>query len=195
MSFFISNIDVVQITVNDLGITLDVGETYNLAQDRPNDVAASVDLPTLINADSIIDGVTQLTKAQSIEAIEAVNDTHYRIRGASLNQLDDVDTAGLVNGQGLQYNSTSGNFEVITPAGSQNIFETVAGDTGSTTAASPTDTLTINGTTDQVTTAMAGNVLTAAIAANPIRLPVSMKRGMEPSGSYLAHLPELLLRN
>lgn len=173
MSFFISNIGVVPITINDMGITLAVGESYDLAQDRPNDVANSADLPALVTADSIIaldplDGVTQLSKAQSIEAIAAVNDTHYRIRGGALGQLDDVDLTGLINAQALVYNSTSGNFEVITPAGAQNTFETITGDTGSITAASPTSSIQIAGTTDQITTAITGSIMTAAIAVNPI---------------------------
>jgi hypothetical protein len=173
MSFIVRNLSGGTLGIDDLGITLGIAEDYNLAQERPQDVAQSSDLPANITAGNVVvldplDGVTVLSVADAIELVSVTNDPHYRIRGGLLNQLDDVDTTGLVNGQGLQYNSTSGNFEVITPAGAQDIFATLTGDTGTITAASPTDTFKISGTTDQVTTTVAGNVLTAAIATNPI---------------------------
>lgn len=173
MSFILRNISAGTLSIDDLGITLGIAEDYDLTLERPQDIAASIDLPAVITAGSAtvldpLDGVTVLSVSDSLAVVASTNDPHYRIRGGSLNQLDDVDTTGLVNGQALQYNSISGNFEVATPAGAQNIFETITGDAGSITAASPTDTITINGTTDQIDTTIVGSVLTAKIATNPI---------------------------
>ena len=64
------------------------------------------------------------------------------------------------NGQVLSANG-NGTFTFITPAlsGIQNLFETVAGDTGTTTANAATDTLTLAGGTN-ITTSIVGDTVT-----------------------------------
>lgn len=80
---------------------------------------------------------------------------------SSINDLADVDTTGAVTGSVLKWN---GSTWVVgtddTGAGSsQNLWETVAADTGSTTANTATDTLTVAGGTD-ISTEIAGDTLT-----------------------------------
>lgn len=95
MSFLIKNIDTVDVAIDDIGITLVAGDTYDLTQDESYNINTSVDLPAAINAGQIIaldplDDTTPLSITASLEAIAAFNDPHYRIRGGLLNQLDDV---------------------------------------------------------------------------------------------------------
>ena len=101
MSFIIRNISGGQVDIGDLGISLAIGEDYSLSSDRPQDVATSIDLPANITAGNIVvldplDGVTLLSTADSIEAIAAHNDTHYRIRGGRAVDVS-FDNAGTDN--------------------------------------------------------------------------------------------------
>lgn len=77
-----------------------------------------------------------------------------------LNDFTDVSVSGPSNGQVLSYNSSSGNWEAQTVSvADQNLWATVSGDSGSTTANSATDTLTIAGGTG-ISTAVSGDTLT-----------------------------------
>ncbi|AGN33578.1 hypothetical protein SWYG_00066 [Synechococcus phage S-IOM18] len=83
---------------------------------------------------------------------------------SSIDDLVDVDitTNAPTNNQVLKWNSTDSKFVPADDSagiGSINLFATVAGDTGSTTADSQTDTLTIAGGTN-ITTAVSGDTLT-----------------------------------
>lgn len=80
---------------------------------------------------------------------------------SSINDLSDVDTTGAVTGSVLKW---SGSAWVVgtddTGAGStQNLWETIAADTGSTTANTATDTLTVAGGTD-ISTEISSDTLT-----------------------------------
>ena len=83
---------------------------------------------------------------------------------SSIDDLVDVDitTNAPTNNQVLKWNSTDSKFVPADDSagiGSINLFATVAGDTGSTTADSQSDTLTIAGGTN-ITTAVSGDTLT-----------------------------------
>jgi len=73
-------------------------------------------------------------------------------------ELTDLGITDGSNGQFLQTDG-SGNFTFATVGGAQNLFETVSGDTGSTTANSSTDTLTVSGGTG-ISTSISGDTLT-----------------------------------
>lgn len=85
---------------------------------------------------------------------------------SSINALSDVDTTiAPTNGQVLKWNSATSQWKPgddSAGASTQNLFATVAGDTGSTTANSPTDTLTITGGTN-CSTAVSGDTITVNV--------------------------------
>lgn len=112
MSFIIKNIDAGNVSIDDLGITLVPAEEYNLAQDNANDVALSVDLPAAITAGTVavldpLDNLTQLSLSDAQAAVAAMNDSHYRIRGGTLNQLDDVGITSPASGEVLYLNGST----------------------------------------------------------------------------------------
>jgi len=77
-----------------------------------------------------------------------------------LSDLSDIDTTGAFLGATLVFNNISGKWEVgPVDSDSQNLFETVAADSGTTTANTPTDTLNIVGGTN-ITTTLVGDTLT-----------------------------------
>ena len=97
-----------------------------------------------------------------------VGDTRAKLltQYSSIDDLSDVDitTNAPTNNQVLKWNSTDSKFipaDDNAGAGQQNIFASVAGDTGSTTANSVTDTLTIAGGTD-IVTSVSGDTVTVA---------------------------------
>ena len=73
----------------------------------------------------------------------------------------DLTDLGITDGSTGQFLQTdgAGNFTFATVGGAQNLFETVSGDTGSTTANSATDTLTVSGGTG-ISTSISGDTLT-----------------------------------
>ena len=77
---------------------------------------------------------------------------------------------GISDGSSGQVLKTNGNgtfeFTTVSGGGSQNLFATVDGDTGSTTANSQTDTLTIAGGTN-ISTSIVGDTLTVAYTGSP----------------------------
>lgn len=85
----------------------------------------------------------------------------------SITAFTDVDTTTTAptNGQVLKWNSTTSKWEPGDDAAgsaTQNIFQTIVGDTGSTTADSSADTLTIAGGTN-VSTSITGDTLTVNV--------------------------------
>jgi len=88
----------------------------------------------------------------------------------ALDDLTDVDTSGAINGSVIKFNSGTSTWVIGTDdtgTDIQNLFETFAADTGSTTANSATDTLTITGGTN-VTTTIVGDTLTIDAAAGSV---------------------------
>lgn len=93
-----------------------------------------------------------------------IGDTRVKLitEYSSINALADVDTTtnAPTNDQILRWNGTNWvPGDDVAGAGEQNIFATVAADTGSTTANSASDTLTVTGGTN-ITTTIAGDELT-----------------------------------
>ena len=115
MSFIIRNISAgspqPDVVLPDIGLTIpgagNGGPDFDAITEQPNDIAMSTDLASAITGGFLIvldplDGTTPLTVAQSLELVSVHNDPHYRIRGADINQLDDVDVTGAQPGDVLQ---------------------------------------------------------------------------------------------
>lgn len=113
MSFIIRNTSAGSVLINDLGINLTApGDEHDLSQEPANDIAISSDLSFNITAGNIIvldplDGITPLTIAESLDLIAASNDPHYRIRGGTLNQINDVSLTNPSLNDILQFDGTS----------------------------------------------------------------------------------------
>jgi len=95
MAFVVKNISGGVLSLDDIGITLAIGEEYNLVEEQGNEVATSEDLLDAINAaDAVfldpLDDVTELSLAESLNVYETINNPNYRIFGGELDQLDDV---------------------------------------------------------------------------------------------------------
>lgn len=129
MSFIVRNLTAGAVAINDLGIELAAAEDYDMRYESSQDVQASGqtggDLNVGITAGNLIvldpkDGVTPLTQANSLIVVQVHNDPNWGIRGAVINDLDDVDTAGASIGDVLQIGG-AGDFIVTAPA-------TLAGD-------------------------------------------------------------------
>jgi len=122
MSLLIRNISGAIIEIDDLGIRLDIAEDYNLTAESAADVAESEDLVDAVTNIEIIaldplDNITPLSQAQSIEAIQASNDTHFRIRGGELGQLDDVLSTTPNDTYVLTYITANNRWEPQPPSG------------------------------------------------------------------------------
>ena len=102
-------------------------------------------------------------------------DSSYFTNYNNLNNKPTIPTTlvslSIADGSSGQVLSANGNgtFTFITPAatGIQNLFETVAGDTGTTTANAATDTLTLAGGTN-ITTSIVGDTLTINYAGDAL---------------------------
>ena len=106
MAFFIRNKTAGAIVIPDLGFTIPAGATFEIDTEQPQDVANSTDLQAAISANATtgpgstpglvvidpIDGTTELSVADSQAVALSHNDPHWGIRGADIDQLDDVDT-------------------------------------------------------------------------------------------------------
>lgn len=108
MAFYIRNISLNPVAIDDLGITLAVGEDYNLAKEYATDVAMSEDLRTVITNGEVavldpLDNTTQLNTAESLTVLDTTNSPPYRIKGGTLAQLDDVDVSGALNNYVIAY--------------------------------------------------------------------------------------------
>lgn len=125
MSFLIRNKTASPVVINDMGFTIPAGVgsppvyDFDLTHESANNIASSADLIAAIVAGDLVvldplDGVTELSSAISQQIVQVHNDPHYRIRGGTLNQLDDVDLTGSSTGYVLQQNG-SGVFVAVTP--------------------------------------------------------------------------------
>ena len=102
-------------------------------------------------------------------------DSSYFTNYNNLNNKPTIPTSlvnlSIADGSSGQYLKANGNgtFEFVTPAagGLQNIFQTVDGDTGTTTANSQTDTLTVAGGTN-ITTSIVGDTLTVSYSGDAL---------------------------
>lgn len=122
MSFIIRNIAGTPVEIGDIGIRLEIGEDVSLAEEASKDIAMSDDLIAAIQTANIIvldplDGTTPLTIAQSVEAMQVANDTHFRIRGGELAQLDDVSGSVPPDGYVLTWNQINQLWEPQIPSG------------------------------------------------------------------------------
>ena len=127
MSFIVRNktaLPAVPVLLDDLGIEIPAGADYDMLDESAQDVQASGqtggDLNAEINAGNLIvldprDGVTELSQANSITVVQVHNDPQWGIRGALINDLDDVDTTGAVTGDVLQLGG-AGDYTVVSPS-------------------------------------------------------------------------------
>ncbi len=116
MSFFIRNLTVSDIEINDLGLTVEVGTDLDLLPEDATSIAISTELMDSITAGNLIvlnplDGVTPLSVVESLKVVQLANDPHYGIQGGKLNQIDDVNVAAPTHDDVLTYNAISGNWE------------------------------------------------------------------------------------
>jgi hypothetical protein len=112
MSFIIKNISGGVVEIDDIGIYIETAEELDIIENSASDVATSADLVAAVQSGDLIaldplDNVTPLTIDQSVAAILAFNDTHFRIRGGELDQLDDVNLAGAIDNYVLTYTAGS----------------------------------------------------------------------------------------
>lgn len=114
MSFFLKNITGGSVDINDLGVTVSAGSNYNLADANASDVVYSVlqasgDLSVLINAGDIValdpsDGITELSTANSLLALQQYNNPHYGMPvNAYVGDIEDVTLTSPENKDVLEY--------------------------------------------------------------------------------------------
>ncbi|MGI0075917.1 MAG: beta strand repeat-containing protein, partial [Nitrosopumilaceae archaeon] len=120
MSLIVLNLTASPISINDLGLEIPASSTIDLILEEASNVALSVDLVSEVTAGNItildpLDDITPLSIADSITAIRAHNDTHFRIRGGTLDQLDDVSLVGLGPNDVIQ-NNGFGTFVNVSPS-------------------------------------------------------------------------------
>ena len=118
MAFIIENGTGSPLEIDDLGITLEIGEITELAtRTQPQDVALSMEvgneLYTLVNAGDVVvkdplDGVTDLSVADAITCLQSINDPHFRVgAGALIGDVSDVVFTGLVINEVLQFDGSN----------------------------------------------------------------------------------------
>ena len=116
MSLIIRNTSGNTLDINDIGISLEAGNEYDLTTHAAVEIADSSDIVAAIQALDLIvldplDDITPLSVNQGVEAIQSFNDYHFRIRGGELNQLDDVEASAPVDGYVLTYVGGSSRWE------------------------------------------------------------------------------------
>lgn len=111
------------------------------------------------------------TDADTLDGFDSSYFTNYNNLNNKPTIPSSLTDLSIVDGSSGQYLKANGNgtFEFVTPAagGLQNIFQTVDGDTGTTTANSQTDTLTIAGGTN-ITTSIVGDTVTINYAGDAL---------------------------
>lgn len=130
MAFIIRNVTGSAIVLDDIGITIPANSLFDLTAEQPNDIASSDDLKASVSAGDIrvLDPLTTggspvhggspevyLTNAEGEFVVGVHNDPHFRINGATLNQLEDVDLTGANPGDVLQLGGSPEGIFVITP--------------------------------------------------------------------------------
>jgi len=110
------------VAIDDLGITLTgaIGTIVDLTDLNPSDIARSADLLAAIPASILVvdprddTDATILTSADSTDAVQRANDTHFGISGGRFASLDDP-TVAITDDFILQYDSGSDSFESVDP--------------------------------------------------------------------------------
>lgn len=132
MAFIIENGTAGIVEIEDLGITLQIGEITDLsaradAQTVSESMESGNEMFTLITTGDIIvkdplDGVTNLNVADGIACFQSINDPHFRVgAGAIIGDISDVNIIAPVDGQVLVYVSGSDEWQAQTPAGGSTI--------------------------------------------------------------------------
>ncbi len=124
MSLIIRNQSGAQLSIDDIGITLAIGATYDLAIEPAAIVAVSSELQTLIGSGNIdvldpLDNLTPLSIADAQEAVAAMNDPHYGIRRGLLDQIDDVNVGSPgapEDGFSLAWDNNLGEYNLQSPS-------------------------------------------------------------------------------
>jgi hypothetical protein len=172
MAFLIENGTGSPLSIDDLGITLEVGETTELAtRTQPQEVALSMEtgneLHTLVSSGDVVvkdplTGVSDLSVAEAIDCLRSINDPHYRVgAGARIGDISDVDLTGLADNYILEYDSGSGDWIATLNSGGTGVANAIAdvnADSGTFSAVGE-DSFDIVGGTG-ITTAIVGDVLT-----------------------------------
>ncbi len=115
MSIIIKNVSVSLVPINDIGITVGIGLTYDVSIIDASDVSASAvdgDIFDVVSAGDIVvidprDNITELGVADSLVVLRAHNDSHYGMAaGSRIIDAEDVDDTGLANGDILKWGGT-----------------------------------------------------------------------------------------
>ncbi len=118
----IRNIAGAPVNIDDIGISLATAEEYDLSLETPRVVFTSDDLRARINASEIIvldplDNITALSISESLEVIDHYNESNFRSFGTDINQLTDVTSVGVIDGQILAWSNANQQFEPANASG------------------------------------------------------------------------------
>lgn len=158
-----------------------IGDTGNVTASSPNDTLTITGSGTITT--SIVGSTITINGIGTPD-----QDLFYTINAdtGSVSASSPLDSLNFV-GDGDVTTSISGNtvtiFGTSTPGTTQNLWQTIAGDTGSSTATSPTDTLNIIGA-GQVSTSMSGDTLVITGAVQNLFATINAS-----SGSLVASNP------
>jgi len=180
MAFLIENGTGSPLSIDDLGITLEVGETTELAtRTQPQEVALSMEtgneLHTLVLSGDVVvkdplDGVSDLSPADAVVCLRTINDPHFRVGpGARVGDISDVDLTSLADNYILEYDSGSGNWVSTLNSGGTGVANAIAtmnADSGTFTATGE-DSFDIVGGLG-ITTAIVGDTLTITSDASHV---------------------------
>lgn len=142
MAFNIENGTAGILEINDLGITLGIGEISDLStRTEPQNVALSMkpgqELYALITIGDVIvkdplDGVTNLSVADAIVCFQSINDPHFRVgAGALIGDISDVTLTAPAANEILKFNGSTWQNAPLTSSGSLDVVATFAGLPGS----------------------------------------------------------------
>lgn len=120
MSFLVEKLTAPAVVLDDLGITLTgaIGTQHDLTDTPPNDLARSADLRAAMATElRVVDprdaaDTILLNQAESEEAVDNHNDTHFGIKGGRFDTLDDPNST-LTDGSFLRYDATGDVYEEI----------------------------------------------------------------------------------
>jgi hypothetical protein len=122
-NFIAQNLTASDVEIGDLGITVPSSGQYNLLQLEYHSIASSDDLTAAINGDQIVfidsDGITQLTKQQSLDAFDNKFSTQVTSTPLVLGDLSNVTLSSEQVDDILAYNGT--NWVNISPGGDANV--------------------------------------------------------------------------
>ena len=118
MAFIIENGTAGPLEIEDLGITLAIGQISDIStRADPQDVALSMEpgnemFDKITAGDLVVkdplDGVTDLSVADAIPCLQSINDPHFRVgAGALIGDISDVTLTSLVTDEVLQFNGTA----------------------------------------------------------------------------------------